>query len=70
MIARVVVTLRQDGTVHAETVGIHGPACLDTVSLLEELLDATTERSAYTADFNKDPIETSTQQAEQAQVHD
>jgi hypothetical protein len=50
---RIVVTVAGDGTVSAETVGVTGAACLDYIAVLEELLDARTVHSAYTAEFEQ-----------------
>ncbi|GAA1861969.1 DUF2997 domain-containing protein [Asanoa iriomotensis] len=52
MSAQITVVVAADGTVHAETHGLPGPACLDYIAVLEDLLDATTVSSAYTADFH------------------
>ncbi|WP_405113097.1 DUF2997 domain-containing protein [Micromonospora sp. NBC_01405] len=50
---RVVVTVNPDGSVSAETQGLLGESCLDYVAVLEDLLDARTVRSAYTADRDR-----------------
>lgn len=52
MTKRLVVTLRADGTVGAETVGMAGSECLDYIGALEELLDAQTTTSQFTADYH------------------
>jgi hypothetical protein len=49
---RIIVTLGRDGTVRAETSGIHGHACLDAIPLLEDLLDAEVIDSSVTADYH------------------
>lgn len=54
---RIVVTVSPDGTVSAETLGILGEECLDYVALLEDLLDARTVESAYTADRHRTAVE-------------
>jgi hypothetical protein len=51
MSRRIAVTINRDGTIKAETLGIKGKTCLDYVPLLEELLDAETVQSAFTADY-------------------
>lgn len=51
--ARIVVTVRSDGTISAETQGIFGEECLDYIAVLEDILDARTVESAYTADWNR-----------------
>jgi hypothetical protein len=48
---RIVITVAADGTVSAETLGITGPKCLDSIALLEDLLAAQTVHSEYTADY-------------------
>jgi Protein of unknown function (DUF2997). len=48
---RLIVSVRKDGTVHAETVGMHGEECLDYFAVLEDLLDAEVASSSYTADY-------------------
>lgn len=48
---RIVVTVAEDGTVSAETLGITGSKCLDYVAVLEDLLAAQTVHSEYTRDF-------------------
>lgn len=49
--ARLSVTLRRDGTVSAHTLDVTGVACLDSVALLEDLLDGTIVHSELTADY-------------------
>ncbi len=51
MSRRIAVTINRDGSIKAETLGITGKTCLDYVPLLEELLDAETVESAFTADY-------------------
>lgn len=51
MSGRIAVTINADGSIKAETLGIKGKTCLDYVPLLEELLDAETLQSAFTADY-------------------
>ena len=48
---QLVVSIRTDGTVHAETVGMRGAECLDYFAVLEDLLDAEVASSSYTADY-------------------
>lgn len=49
--AQIHVTIRTDGSVAAETVGVSGPACLDYISVLEDLIAGRTVSSAFTADY-------------------
>jgi hypothetical protein len=51
MTRRIAVTITRDGTIRAETLGIKGKTCLDYVPLLEELLEAETVQSEFTADY-------------------
>ena len=53
MTKQLIVRVHKDGTIDAETVGMHGAECLDYFAALEDLLDATTTGSAYTADYDK-----------------
>ena len=67
MSKRIAITINADGSIKAETLGIKGKTCLDYVPLLEELLDAETLESAFTADYQSGdvylPPETATEQA-------
>jgi hypothetical protein len=54
--ARIVVTVRSDGTISAETQGIFGEECLDYIAVLEDILGARTVESAYTADWNRSAV--------------
>ena len=51
MSRRIAVTINRDGSIKAETLGITGKTCLDYVPLLEELLEAETVQSEFTADY-------------------
>lgn len=59
---RIVVTVAGDGTVSAETVGVTGPACLDYIEVLEDLLDARTVHSAYTAEYEQAAVDVTDRQ--------
>lgn len=52
---QLIVSVRRDGTVHAETVGMYGEECLDYFAVLEDLLDAEVASSTYTAQFTATP---------------
>ncbi|MFI5912982.1 DUF2997 domain-containing protein [Dactylosporangium sp. NPDC051541] len=54
---RIVVTVAEDGTISAETVGVTGSKCLDYVAVLEELLAAQTVHSEYTREFQGSSIQ-------------
>lgn len=45
------VSIAPDGTVAAETIGFTGDACLSQIGVLEDLLEATTVRSAFTDEY-------------------
>lgn len=51
MSRRIAVTINRDGSIKAETLGIKGKTCLDYVPLLEELLEAETVQSEFTAEY-------------------
>jgi len=51
MAKQLVVRLHADGTVDAETFGMHGAECLDHIEALEALLDAQTVSSRFTEDY-------------------
>lgn len=51
MSRRIAITVNRDGSIKAETLGIKGKTCLDYVPLLEELLEAETVQSEFTADY-------------------
>lgn len=57
---QLVVQVRRDGTVHAETVGMEGAECLDYIAVLENLLEAETAESAFTDDYYRTGVDQST----------
>ncbi|KIS28453.1 hypothetical protein TV39_04815 [Arthrobacter sp. SPG23] len=60
-IEQIVVRVAPNGAIHAETIGLKGPKCLETIALLEELLEAQTVWSSFTSEYDEVPI--GTQQA-------
>jgi hypothetical protein len=48
---QLVVKLRADGSVDAETFGMNGAECLEYIEALEALLDAETVSSSFTEDY-------------------
>jgi len=49
--AQLIIKLRVDGTVQAETKNIHGDACVPFAAILEDLCDAEAIDSDYTPDY-------------------
>jgi hypothetical protein len=48
---RIVVRVDPEGQIHAETIGMKGQKCLDTIALLEALLEAQATSSAFTPEY-------------------
>jgi len=48
---RIQINIDAEGNIKAETLGIHGAKCLDYVSILEDMLDAQSVESKFTADY-------------------
>ena len=48
---QVIIRITSDGSIHAETLGIKGPKCLDTIALLEDMLQAQTVTSSFTREY-------------------
>lgn len=53
MTKKLIVQLRADGSVAAETFGMYGDECLPYINALEDLLEATTTTSSFTDDYNR-----------------
>lgn len=49
--AKITISVRRDGTILAETIGIKGPSCLSQIEVLEQMLEAETMTSSYTPEF-------------------
>lgn len=45
------VQIFADGQIKADVIGVKGKACMDYIALLEQLLDAETVDSEYTAEY-------------------
>jgi hypothetical protein len=45
---QLIVQVRADGSVHAETIGMYGNECLDYIAVLENMLEAETTASSFT----------------------
>ena len=50
---QLIVQVRPDGSVHAETLGMYGDECLDYISVLEDMLDAETTASSFTEAYTQ-----------------
>ena len=48
---QIVVRVDPEGQIHAETIGMKGPKCLDAIALLEDLLEAEATTSAFTQEY-------------------
>lgn len=57
---QLVVQVRRDGSVFAETIGMQGPECLDYIAVLEDLLEADTVESSFTEDYHRSALEQDT----------
>lgn len=55
---QLIVRVHADGTIDAETVGMYGDECLEYFDALEDLLDAQTASSSYTADYDRTSADT------------
>jgi Protein of unknown function (DUF2997) len=53
---QLIVTVRPDGAVSAETRNIFGTDCLDYITVLEDLLEAETVSSSYTEDYSRTAV--------------
>ncbi len=49
--AQLIIRVRVDGTVHAETKHLSGDACVPFAAVLEDLCDAEAIESGYTSDY-------------------
>ena len=65
MTKQLVVRLKADGTVDAETFGMTGEECLGYITALEDLLDATTVESSFTSDYDAVSAQTETASTQQ-----
>ena len=48
---KIVVKIQVNGEIQVETLGMKGEACLDVIDLMEQLLQAETVDSSYTAEY-------------------
>lgn len=63
---QIVVRVGPDGTISAETLGMKGAKCLDYVTVLEDLLEASATSSAFTAEY----LETAPYQQTETHTYD
>ena len=61
----IVVRVMPDGAVHAETKNMKGTRCLESIELLEDLLDAATLTSAFTPEYHESTHTTTTEEADE-----
>jgi hypothetical protein len=50
---QLIVQVRPDGSVHAETIGMYGNECLDYIAVLENMLEAETTESSFTEAYGQ-----------------
>ena len=50
---RIRIEIRPDGRILARTDGVKGRSCANYIALIEEILDAQTATSEYTAEYNE-----------------
>jgi hypothetical protein len=48
---RIILDVREDGSIAAKTEGIYGEDCIDKIEILENLLDALTVDSVFSKDY-------------------
>jgi hypothetical protein len=54
---RIIVDVSAAGIVSARTEGVLGERCLDYISVLEDMLEAETVQSAFTADYTRTRVD-------------
>lgn len=62
---QIVVRVALDGTVEAETIGIVGSKCLESVTLLEDLLEARSIASEFTSDYYQTNVHTDVEDSDE-----
>lgn len=53
---QIVLRIDPDGAIRAETKGMKGTKCLDSIEILERLLDARTTSSAFTPEYSETSV--------------
>ena len=53
---KIKIRLTEDGNIFAETIGVKGKDCMAYIELLEQILDADTIDSDFTADYYETEI--------------
>ncbi|MCC9195321.1 DUF2997 domain-containing protein [Arthrobacter sp. zg-Y820] len=54
---QIIIRVSPDGAIQAETSGIKGTKCLDSIEVLEDLLGAQTVTSSFTKEYEEAPAE-------------
>ncbi len=52
----IIVKIRPDGTIEAQTKNIKGKKCLKNISILENILNAKTLRSEFTEEYYEEDV--------------
>ena len=53
MSKKLIITIRKDGTIEAQTKGIKGKKCEDYIKVIEELTDSKAINIEYTSEYNQ-----------------
>ena len=69
MSEQIIVRIGTDGTVQAETKGMKGAKCLTSLELLEQLLDARVESSAFTDEYTQTDVVTTNEMDDELSQH-
>lgn len=54
MTGKLIITIKKDGTIDAQTKGIKGKKCEDYVKIIEELTDSKVVNKEYTYEYYED----------------
>ena len=57
MSKKLIIKIRKDGTLEAETKGIKGKKCEDYIKVIEELTDSKVIKSEHTQEYYEDEAE-------------
>ncbi|RAP46630.1 MAG: hypothetical protein BZ136_07400 [Methanosphaera sp. rholeuAM74] len=53
MSKKLIIKIKKDGTIEAETLGIKGKKCEDYIKIIEELTDSKVIKKEYTHEYNE-----------------